>query len=285
MSSASERAALMVMVAAGAIVIGHSRPAASDIVPTAPPNALRICSDPNNLPFSNARGEGFENRIAQLAAHRLGRKIEYYWRPQRRGFIRATLGAGVCDVVMGALASSGAVMTTRPYYRSAYVFVSRRDRHMRVRSFDDPRLKSWRVAIQLTGDDYGNPPPAQALAARHILQNVRGYTVFGDYSKPEPQRAPIDAVSEGSVDVAIVWGPVGGYFGQRVAAPMDVTPVSPLQDGPHLPLAFDISMAVRQGDGPLAAALNDVIEHNRGAIGQILREYHVPLVARRQADS
>jgi mxaJ protein len=243
------------------------------------PRTLRVCADPNNLPFSNARGEGFENKLAELTATALGRQLQYYWQPQRRGFIRSTLRAGTCDVVMGTLAGSDMVLTTRSYYRSSYVFVSRQDRHFGVRSFDDPRLRRWRIGIQLTGEDYGNPPPAQALASRHILQNVRGYTVYGDYSKPNPQRNTIAAVLDGTVDLAIVWGPIAGYFGRQAGPPLDITTVSPLQDGPNLPLAFDISMAVRRDDEPLAGALNTLIAQRRADIRRILEQFHVPLIA------
>jgi mxaJ protein len=243
---------------------------------------LRVCADPNNQPFSNASGEGFENKIAELAARTLGRQLQYYWHPQRRGFIRSTLAAGACDVVMGMLATSSSEMvrTTTPYYRSSYVFISRRDRHLAVHSLDDPRLKQWRIGIQLSGNDYGNPPPAQALASRHILQNVRGYPVYGDYSSAAPQRGIIAAVADGAVDVAIAWGPVAGYFAAASEAPVDVAAVSPLQDGAHLPLAFSISMAVRRGDEPLAAALNTLVTERKADLRHILDEFHVPLVGR-----
>src|ERR1043166_7174348 len=148
------------------------------------PSPLRVCADPNNMPFSNRNGQGFENRIAALVAHDLKRPLAYFWSPQRRGFIRNTLNAGNCDVVVGIPAAFGPLLSTRAYYRSSYVFVSRRDRHLRIRSFDDRRLRSLTIGVQITGDDYDNPPAAQALASRHMVENVRGYTVYGDYSKP-----------------------------------------------------------------------------------------------------
>jgi len=265
------------------VVRAEEIPAALATSPS--PRTLRVCADPNNLPFSNARGDGFENKLAELAATALGRQLQYYWQPQRRGFIRSTLRAGACDAIMGMLASSDMVLTTQPYYRSSYVFVSREDRHFGVRSLDDPRLKHWRIGIQITGEDYGNPPPAQALASRHILRNVRGYTVYGDYSKPNPQRSTIAAVRDGSVDVAIVWGPVAGYFGGHAGLPLEMTPVSPPQDSAGVPLAFDISMAVRSGDEPLAAALNRLIAQRRAEIRRILDQFHVPLASITNAKS
>ena len=253
---------------------------------TAPsPRTLRVCADPNNLPFSNSRGEGFENKLAELMAGGLGRQVQYYWQPQRRGFIRSTLRAGACDVVMGMPAASDMVLGTRAYYRSTYVFVSRRDRRLRVRSFDDPRLRRLRIGIQITGADYDNPPPAQALAARHIVDNIRGFTVYGDYSKPYPLRGSIDAVQTGSVDLAVIWGPVAGYFGHQPGPALDIAPVPALEDGPSIPFAFNISMAVRKGDEPLAAALNKLIAQRGRDIRRILDEYHVPRVEQKPASS
>src|SRR6185503_11144002 len=138
---------------------------------------LRVCADPNNLPFSNQHGDGFENQIATLVARELGRPLEYFWLPQRRGFIRNSLDARRCDVVMGVPAQYGLLQPTRSYYRSSYAFVSRRDRHWRIDSFDAPVLKRLTIGIQITGDDYNNPPAAQELASRDLVQNVRGFPV------------------------------------------------------------------------------------------------------------
>ncbi|HVZ23959.1 MAG TPA: quinoprotein dehydrogenase-associated putative ABC transporter substrate-binding protein, partial [Vicinamibacterales bacterium] len=178
------------------------------IIPPADPSVLRVCSDPNNMPFSNQRLQGFENRIAALVAADIGRTLRYYWMPERRGFIRNTLGAGFCDVVMGLPDHYDRAWTTRPYYRSTYVFVSRRSRRTHPASLDDPLLRRLTIGVQITGNDYENPPAAQALAGRHLVANVRGFTVYGDYSQIDPQRGIVDAVAEGGVDTAIVWGPL-----------------------------------------------------------------------------
>jgi mxaJ protein len=239
---------------------------------------LRVCADPNNLPFSNEAREGFENRIAEIAARALKRRVVYTWWPQRRGFVRQTLRAGACDVVMGVPASSSLVQPTRPYYISTYVFVSRRDRHLSLSSFDDPRLRQMRIGIQITGNDYDNPPPAQALASHHLADNVRGFMVYGDYASPAPQRDIIDAVVDGRVDTAIVWGPVAGYFAKHASAPLDLTPVSPIaREHARLPFTFAIAMGVRRGDQALQAALNTVISKHADEIRRVLREYGVPL--------
>src|SRR4051812_48351053 len=154
---------LALLVAACSVLQGAAQP------------PLRICADPNNMPFSNSQLQGFENKLAGLVARDLHRPLEYFWSPQRRGFIRNTLMAERCDVVMGIPVQYGLLQPTRPYYRSSYVFLSRADRHLPVNSFDDARLKALKIGIQITGDDYNNPPAAQALASRHLIENVRGF--------------------------------------------------------------------------------------------------------------
>jgi quinoprotein dehydrogenase-associated probable ABC transporter substrate-binding protein len=241
------------------------------------PQPLRVCADPNNMPFSNRRGEGFENKIADLVARELHRPVAYFWSPQRRGFVRNTLNAERCDLVMGVPARYERLQTTRPYYRSSYVFIARRDRHLRISSFDDVRLKTLTVGIQITGDDYDNPPAAQALASRGLVQNVRGYPVYGDYSKPDPQRDLVDAVVDGRIDVAVIWGPIGGFFARRARVPLDVMPVVQDHESPTQVFAFDIAMGVRRGDTPLRERVDAVIARRGSAIRQILTSYGVPL--------
>ena len=238
---------------------------------------LRVCADPNNLPFSNRHGDGFENRIATLVARDLHRTLEYFWLPQRRGFIRNSLNRKRCDVVIGVPAQYGVLQPTRSYYRSSYAFVSRRDRHLRIDSFDAPRLKTLTIGIQIAGDDYNNPPAAQELASRHLVDNVRGFTIYGDYSHPDPQRAIVDAVADGRVDVAIVWGPLAGYYAQRESAPIDVRPISQVGGGPLSKFTFDIAMGVRRDDTSLRVSLDAVIARRGDAIRQLLRNYGVPL--------
>ena len=169
-------------------------------------------------------------------------------------------------------------LTTKPYYRSTYVFVSRKDRGPRVRSFDDPMLRRVRIGVQLVGDDYANTPPAHALTTRGIVHNVVGYTVYGDYREPNPPARIIDAVARGDVDVAVVWGPLAGYFARRLSVPLELVPVAPEVDGPFLPFIFDISMGVRRGDDSLRAALEAVIDRAHPQIDSILETYGVPRV-------
>lgn len=269
--SARAHTPVLVLAAAAAFLFGcesSSEPAR---------RVLRVCADPNNLPFSNQKGEGFENRIAELIAKELGARLEYTWFAQRRGFVRNTLRAGLCDVVVGVPARFDPVATTRPYYRSTYVFVSRKDRHLNIASLNDPRLKRLTIGVHIIGDDYSNPPPVHALSRRHIVQNVSGYTIYGDYSQPNPPARLVEAVSDGKVDIAIVWGPFAGYFGKKQSTDLRIVPVTPEADGPDLPFVFDIAMGVRKGDQSLRQELDRVLDRRRHEIQRILTDYGVPL--------
>ena len=243
-----------------------------------PARVLRVCADPNNLPFSDERGGGFENRIAKLIADDLGAKVKYTWWAQRRGFIRNTLNAGDCDVVMGVPASFDLTAVTQPYYRSSYVFVTRKDRALAITSFDDPALRKLRIGVQLVGDDGANTPPVHALAARGIRGGLVGYSVFGDYSKPHPPSQIIDAVARGDVDIAIAWGPLAGFFAAKQAVPLEIVPVTPQIDVPFMPEVFDIAIGVRRQDRALRDELDAALERNRDSIVRILDAYGVPRI-------
>jgi mxaJ protein len=244
----------------------------------APIPALRVCADPNNLPFSNRDGTGFENRIAELLAADRDAPLEYTWWAQRRGFVRHTLAAGMCDVVIGVPRESASVATTLPYYQSSYVFVSRRDRDLNLVSFDDPRLPRLRLGVQMIGDDFANTPPAHALARRGMTHNIVGYSVYGDYSRPSPLSDIVSAVDRGELDAALVWGPAAGYFARRSQGRLAVTTVSPDGDSPSLRFVFDISMGVRPTDPALRAELNDFLLRRHVEVDAILDEYGVPRV-------
>lgn len=236
---------------------------------------LRVCADPNNLPFSNERGEGFENKIAELVAQELDAKISYTWWAERRGFIRNTLNAGACDLVPGTTNGIQALRTTRPYYRSGFAFVTRAD-GPQISSLDDPALRQMKIGIQLVGEDGSNPPPAEALARRGLIDNVRGYSVYGDYRDDTPASAIVDAVAKGNIDVAIVWGPVAGYFASREPVPLRVTLVTPQNDGPRLPMVFDIDMGVRRDDPELRDEINGALAKLQPRIDAVLASYNVP---------
>jgi mxaJ protein len=244
----------------------------------APAGVLRVCADPNNLPFSNQKQEGFENRIATLLAREMNDRLEYTWWAQRRGFFRNTLKAGKCDLVIGVPAGFEMAATTKPYYRSTYVFVSRKDRNLDLNSFDDARLKTMKIGVQMVGDDFSNTPPAHALSRRDIISNVKGFTLYGDYSHANPPARIIDAVAKKDVEVAIVWGPLAGYFAKRSRVPLELTAVSPQVDQPFLPFVFDIAMGLRRDDQQLKDRIEQILEQRRAEIDQILAEYGVPRV-------
>jgi quinoprotein dehydrogenase-associated probable ABC transporter substrate-binding protein len=242
--------------------------------------ALRVCADPNNLPFSNDHGEGFENQLAEMVAADLGERLEYTWWPQRRGFVRSTLNAGLCDVVIGVPVSYELTLNTRPYYESAYVFVTRHDRGLRLRSFDDPRLRRIAIGVHVVGDDYANVPPAAALAGRRITANVHGYSVYGNYARPSPPADLIDAVGRGDVDIAVAWGPLAGFFASHSPVRLDVDLVPP---GPDPGMRFKVAMGVRQGNTALRDRLDEVIALRGHEIEALLARFHVPMVPASEA--
>ncbi|MFL6289556.1 MAG: substrate-binding domain-containing protein [Thermoanaerobaculia bacterium] len=257
-----------------AMVLALLAGAAGLLAASVPGRVLRVCADPNNLPFSNQRLEGFENRLAELVARDMDAEVSYTWWAQRRAFARSTLNAGRCDVVMGIPASYEPALATRPYYRSSYVFVTRPG--LTVRSFDDPVLRRVRIGVQLVGDDYANAPPAHALAARGVVGNVHGYSVYGDYRQESPPAAVVAAVARGEVDVAVVWGPLAGWLARRYR--LEIVPVSPQIDLPFLPFVFDIAMGVRRGDTALKEELDAILERRKPEIEALLDEYGVPRV-------
>jgi mxaJ protein len=242
---------------------------------------FRVCADPYNLPFSNRQLEGFENKIAALIAKELGAPLSYVWWGQRRGFIRNTINASLkearCDVVIGVPSGYDLVQPTKPYYRSTYVFVYPKGKGLHIQSLDDPILKKIKIGVHLFGDDYTNPPPVHELAKRGVVDNVVGFDTF--YSPKNPPNTIIDAVANGKVDAAIVWGPAAGYFAARQHVPLEVVPVPSAKT--DLPFAFDMSLGVRKGDEALKAQLEQVLDKKQAEIRKILTDYGVPLIDRK----
>lgn len=237
---------------------------------------LRVCADPANLPFSNSRGEGFENQLAALVARDLGTTVSYTWQRQRGDFLDTTLLARTCDVVMGYPAHVQQIATTVPYYRSTYVWVSQRSRALHIRSYDDPVLATLRIGVQFSGDD-ASSPPAQALGRRGIaVGHLVGFVGISEEAGAATTADIVNAVARGAIDVAAVWGPLAGYYAARQPVPLALTPVTPQIDG-RLPQAFDIAMATRTGDSRLAQ-LNRFIRQHRRDIDGLLDRYHVPRV-------
>ena len=177
---------------------------------------------------------------------------------------------------MGVPSSMDMVLATRPYYRSTYVFLYRKDSGLDVRSFDDPVLRKLRIGVQLVGDDYANTPPAHALGKRGIVGNVRGYTLYGDYSRPNPPARIVDAVANREVDLAVVWGPLAGWYANHSPVPLRLEPVTPWLDDAQWPMVFDVSMGVRKDEPRLKAEIERQLARQAGPIHAILAEYGVP---------
>ncbi|HEX6808809.1 MAG TPA: substrate-binding domain-containing protein [Gemmatimonadaceae bacterium] len=237
---------------------------------------LRVCGDPENMPFSDQKAQGFENKIADVIAGALGDSVVYTWWPHRRGFVRNTLSAGECDVVMGVPAGYDPVATTDPYYRSTYYIVTRTDRHLDIQSLDDPRLKTLKVGVGLIGDDYTNTPPAQALASHGVTKNVRGFSLFYD-EDTHPQDI-VNAVAKGTIDVALVWGPVAGYFAKESSVPLSLVALPDSDSASGVLFAYNVAIGVRHSDRELKATLDSLLTQKRDTIQGILRAYNVPTV-------
>jgi mxaJ protein len=234
---------------------------------------LRVCADPDNLPYSHEDQSGFENRIAGLIAADLNATLEYTWLPQRRGFVRKTIGEGLCDLWMGVPADFERMLTTRPYYRSSYVFVFREEREPGVRSFDDPRLQGVRAGVQLVGNDLAATPPGHALALRGAVRNVAGFPVFGE--QPAAQRM-IAALVTRDIDVALIWGPQAGFFARQAKTKLGLSPAIAPPELKHLPFEFSIAIGVKRGERELVQRLDAVLDRRQSEIDAILSDYAVP---------
>jgi mxaJ protein len=237
---------------------------------------LTVCADPNNLPFSNRDGHGFENRLVSILARDLHVRVEYVWWAQRRGFARHTLTEARCDLWPGVASGVTTMSTSQPYYRSSYVFITRVARNLSGLTLDDPRLRELTIGVQMIGLDGINTPPAQALAQRGLTQNIRGFMLYGNYQQPNPSAAIVAAVASGAVDVALVWGPVAGYFSQRAAVPLRLEPVA---DDRTWRMSYDVAVGVRPGEQQLQQRVDAALVAERRAISALLHAYRVPVIA------
>jgi mxaJ protein len=237
------------------------------------PQQLRVCADPDNPPYSSRDESGFENRIARLVADDMGAQLMWFWQQQSRGFVRKTMGAGECDVFIGVPAGYERVLATKPYYRSTYVAITRRDGRP-FTGFDAPDLKERRIGVQLIGDDMATSPPGYALTRAGAIANVRGFPIMGE--GPAAQRM-VNAVASGQLDMALVWGPQAGWFAHRAKVPLVVTSTS-APAGLPVPFEFSIAMGVRKGDTALRDRLDEILQRRHADIDAILTSYHVPTV-------
>jgi mxaJ protein len=275
---AKKRGPTRVGLLLGVISLGLSSaifaPRASADASAAEKKALRVCGDPNNMPFSNQKLEGIENEIAAVLAKDLGWEVEYVWWSHQRGLVRRVLNTERCDVLVGIPKGYDLVRWTKPYYRTGYVMAYRKDRIAEVRSLDDPRLKTLKVGVQ------ANTPPHVALGERGIVgDNVVAYQLMFD-SNAHPEDYPgkeVEDLIAGRIDVALVWGPIAGYFQKKKGEASLV--IVPLEDqrNPSTPFAFDISMGVRKADTELKTRLEEALDRRRNEIRAILENFGVPL--------
>ncbi len=232
---------------------------------------LRICADPDDLPFSNHLGQGIDNQIAILLAHDLGRTPVFVWTRSRRGFLREQFNRNRCDLLMGIPQGMKGVATTQPYYRSSYVFVTRRREHLEIASFADPRLNGRRIGLQILEENL-SPPSIPLIRSGHAAQLV-GFESFGTEAD-----SIVRAVASGRVGVAVVWGPTAGYFAATEHLPLALRPVTPAVDRSGIPFQYSIAMGVHKNDIALRDALNRSIARLQPQIARVLKQAHVPTI-------
>jgi mxaJ protein len=229
---------------------------------------LRVCADPHNLPFSDIHGHGFENELARMLAKSLGQDFQFVWQRMGRGFVREFMDTGKCDLVVGIPSAFRPLLTSEPYYRSSYVFLTARSKKFRPASLDDPDLKKVRIGVAALQEDY--TPPAAALARRGLQSQVVGIYSVGSHSMDIAK-----AVSRGEVDLAIMWGPIAGYAVKRSPKTFSLAPVQPEMDG-ATPFTFAIAMGVRKGNRELQSKVNAFIDAHHETIAKLLDSYGVP---------
>ena len=235
------------------------------------PHVFRACADPRNLPFSNEAGEGFENRIADLLAKKLGKGLAYAFYPGATGFIRNTLNARRCDVVMGIPLGDDLVQPTNPYYRTAYVAAYAKDGPLAgLDSLADPRLKTAKIGI------VAGTPPVTYLAENGLLGQIKSYALVVDTRFDSPTAQMMDDLDHGVIDVALTWGPIAGYYALHAKTPTALQPLVKESGGPKL--VYRIAMGVRHSDQNWKRDLNKLLSQNRTEIDAILRSYGVPLL-------
>jgi quinoprotein dehydrogenase-associated probable ABC transporter substrate-binding protein len=235
------------------------------------PKVLRVCADPSNLPFSNEKGEGFENKLAELLAAKLGKTLAYVWYPQATGFVRNTLGAHRCDLIPGFPQGDELVQSTNPYYRTAYALVIKPGTGLDdVDTLTDPRLKEKRIGI------VAGTPPATYLAVDGLMRKAKPYPLVIDTRVDSSAQAMMRDLASGEIDVGVLWGPMAGYYAKQTNPPARVVPLLKEAGGPQL--AFRISMGVRAADQNWKRQLNKLIAENQTDINRLLLGFGVPLL-------
>jgi len=231
---------------------------------------LRVCADPSNLPFSNDKGEGFENKIAAIVGDELKLPVSYVYFPQVIGFVRNTLRARSCDLIMGAVAGDDIVQTTNPYYYSGYVAVYPKDKGFAFSGFDDPKLASMRIGI------VGGTPPADLLVRHDLMKHARPYALMVDTRYESPTHQMIEDVAKDEIDLGLLWGPIAGYYIKRDKLPLELALLPNEKDAARM--EYHIAMGVRTGEPEWRRRINAVITRRQRDITAILAEYGVPLL-------
>ena len=235
------------------------------------PKVLRVCADPRNMPFSDEKGEGFENKLAELFAQKLQKKLDYMYFPQATGFVRVTLGAHRCDVIMGYPQGDDLVQGTNPYYRTAYALISKPGSGLDdVTTLEDPRLKSKHIGI------IAGTPPATNMAIAGLMTNAKPYPLMIDTRVDSSAQSMIDDLNKGVIDAGVLWGPMAGYYAKKSDPPLHITTLVKETSGPKM--VYRIGMGVRTADQNWKRQLNRLIQENQPAINKILLDYGVPLL-------
>ena len=259
---------LLAALAAAVSIPDRSSAQSSDLVVR---SELRVCADPANMPFSNDKGEGFENKLAELVGNVLKIPVSYTWFPQATGFIRNTLGAKTCDLVIGYAQGDELVLNTNHYYTAAYVLVVRSDSPLAsVESLEDTRLQDKSIGV------IAGTPPSTNLAIYGLMGKVRPFQLMVDRRFFSPAEDMISQVASGELDAGILWGPIGGYYAKTSKVPLKVIPLVKERQGPRL--TYRITMGVRQSDANWKRDLNRIIAEHQGEIDAILTSYGVPVV-------
>jgi quinoprotein dehydrogenase-associated probable ABC transporter substrate-binding protein len=233
---------------------------------------LRVCADPANLPFSNDSGEGFENKIAELMAERMETPVAYTWYPQTVGFVRNTLNARLCDLVMGVASANELVQNTNPYYRSTYVLAHRSADGSKFTDLSSPAMQQARIGV------VAPTPPVDLLVQHGLLGQMRSYALPADTRVDNPGRQMIEDLAAGRIDVALLWGPIAGYWARLQPVPITLIPLESVRLGQHLD--FRISMGIRHNEPDWKREINDLIRELQPEIDGILLDYGVPLLDR-----
>ena len=238
------------------------------------PGVIRVCADPDNMPSSNEKGEGYENKLAELIAKELNSKLTYVWYPTRRGYFRILNGM-YCDMALQAPTGLDVAAVTKPYFRSGYVFVARQGSGLDdIKSLADPRLKKLKIGVNMYTSDAENSPPAMALSRYGVVGNLKGYfTFFSDQDRPEDI---IKGVANKDVDIAIAWGPLAGYFTKQLGAPLTLTPLPAKDSLSDIPFQYNMGIAIRRKDKEFRDSLQAVLDRRKPEIDAILKDYNVP---------